>query len=422
MAWTPFSENRFAGTTAIRQKLRSQKSWSLWGRVVLVVLAGAFSLGHFGTGAAPQGRSDSASTQEHQYRVSFQPIAGAPPVTFRDAQGNIIGQVDDHAVIEMAVNESTIRRAATPNGIDVRVLIQAMSTVRTRQGAFVRVAAPFQLRTIDGRVVPAGSPVLMDLRRYSSVGVVQPAGSSATDNRGQATRDDVVDRFNDVLQEKGVRGVNGKIQPGPQEVPRVPLLDSPSNQAVYGDRVFSSPTCDCRRGSCLRTSHFGRRASFKTLNGKRASTQHQGLDIAGGAGTPIIAAADGCVSRKLTNRASGYGLTVYLDHGGGLTTQYSHLQSFSSKVQVGQCFKRGDVIAYMGQTGNATGPHLHFGVLKNGAFVDPERYLLARSNADLSRSCSAQPHVESLLAAEGAASGATGSGRSSMSRGSGLVR
>ena len=92
------------------------------------------------------------------------------------------------------------------------------------------------------------------------------------------------------------------------------------------------------------------------------TSYHSGTDIAVPEGTPILAAADGTVTiaNALDNWGGSYGYYVKLDHGGGLTTLYAHCSSIC--VTAGQQVKAGEVIAYVGQTGRATGPHLHFEV------------------------------------------------------------
>ena len=92
------------------------------------------------------------------------------------------------------------------------------------------------------------------------------------------------------------------------------------------------------------------------------TSYHSGTDIAVPVGTPILAAADGTVTvaNALDSWGGSYGYYVKLDHGGGLTTLYAHCSSIC--VTAGQQVKAGEVIAYVGQTGRATGPHLHFEV------------------------------------------------------------
>ena len=92
------------------------------------------------------------------------------------------------------------------------------------------------------------------------------------------------------------------------------------------------------------------------------TSYHSGTDIAVPEGTPILAAADGTVTiaNALDSWGGSYGYHVKLDHGGGLTTLYAHCSRIC--VTAGQQVKAGQVIAYVGHTGRATGPHLHFEV------------------------------------------------------------
>lgn len=96
---------------------------------------------------------------------------------------------------------------------------------------------------------------------------------------------------------------------------------------------------------------------------------HTGIDIAGSGcnGKNITAAADGTVITA--GWISGYGNTVVIDHGGGITTLYAHAQKIL--VKKGDKVKRGDALSLVGMTGYATGPHLHFEVRENGKYVNP---------------------------------------------------
>jgi murein DD-endopeptidase MepM/ murein hydrolase activator NlpD len=98
---------------------------------------------------------------------------------------------------------------------------------------------------------------------------------------------------------------------------------------------------------------------------------HEGIDIWAPAGTPIRAAADGVV--VWAGPRGGYGTAVILAHGGGLGTVYAHQSSVA--VSQGQRVSRGDTIGFVGQTGLAAGPHLHFEVRVNGVAYDPLHYL-----------------------------------------------
>ncbi len=116
------------------------------------------------------------------------------------------------------------------------------------------------------------------------------------------------------------------------------------------------------------TSPFGRRVSPFTGQPE----MHTGVDITGKPGTPIKATAQGVI--KFAGKDGGYGKTVVISHGAGLTTRYAHLQSI--KVQEGDDVSRGTLIGELGNTGRSTGPHLHYEVQLNGVSVDPMRYIL----------------------------------------------
>ena len=99
---------------------------------------------------------------------------------------------------------------------------------------------------------------------------------------------------------------------------------------------------------------------------------HRGIDLANRTGTKVIATADGKVSQ--ISRTTGLGKLIVIDHGYGFTSRYGHLSEI--KVQRGQKVRRGDLIGLMGSTGYSTGPHLHYEVVRNGKFFDPQEYIL----------------------------------------------
>jgi len=98
---------------------------------------------------------------------------------------------------------------------------------------------------------------------------------------------------------------------------------------------------------------------------------HAGLDIAARTGTNIKAVADGTVT--FASYSGGYGYLVKIDHGNNVETRYAHCSKIH--VKQGQKVQAGDIISAVGNTGNSTGPHLHFEVRVNGNSLNPEKYL-----------------------------------------------
>ena len=152
-------------------------------------------------------------------------------------------------------------------------------------------------------------------------------------------------------------------------------------------KVFSPPQTNRRRGAKTYSStiteggqpflryplRFTRISSVFTharfhpvLKKKRP---HNGVDFAAPRGTPVRAVANGKVTQA--GRIHGFGRIVRIDHSGPYGTEYAHLHKIAKGVRVGARVKRGQVIGTVGSTGLATGPHLHFGLFKNGKYVNP---------------------------------------------------
>ena len=124
------------------------------------------------------------------------------------------------------------------------------------------------------------------------------------------------------------------------------------------------------------SDRYGPRKPLDTDSDGRPDTDgfHDGQDYAAPGGTPIRAAAAGVVA--LAGRAGGYGYAVYLDHGDGLTTRYAHMMA-PPPVGRGWHVSAGQVIGYVGSTGDSTGNHLHFETRIYGESIDPLRLLAA---------------------------------------------
>lgn len=140
-------------------------------------------------------------------------------------------------------------------------------------------------------------------------------------------------------------------------IERAILARGNSGRILSGGLIWPCP--DSKRI----TSNFGSRKSPT----KGASTYHEGIDIGAPTGTKVIAAASGeVVISKYSYSGGNY---IMIDHGSGIFTVYMHLSKRS--VDVGVEVKQGQKIGEVGSTGYSTGPHLHFGIRKNGKYVNP---------------------------------------------------
>jgi murein DD-endopeptidase MepM/ murein hydrolase activator NlpD len=99
------------------------------------------------------------------------------------------------------------------------------------------------------------------------------------------------------------------------------------------------------------------------------SKMHTGIDFAAPIGTPIYAAGDGQITRRGLN--GGYGNYIQIKHNGTMSTAYGHMSKFDPNFKVGSRVKQGQVIGYVGETGVATGPHLHYEIIMNDQKVNP---------------------------------------------------
>ena len=119
------------------------------------------------------------------------------------------------------------------------------------------------------------------------------------------------------------------------------------------------------------SSHFNPNRMHPILHKIKA---HNGVDYAAKRNTPVKASGDGVIS--FIGRQSGYGRTVEIKHGGNIKTLYAHLERFNTKLKVGSKVKQGEIIAYVGDSGQATGTHLHFEFWQGEIRSDPVKVKL----------------------------------------------
>jgi murein DD-endopeptidase MepM/ murein hydrolase activator NlpD len=106
---------------------------------------------------------------------------------------------------------------------------------------------------------------------------------------------------------------------------------------------------------------------------------HTGVDWATAYGTPIFAAGNGVIEKA--GWEGGYGKYVRIKHNNGYETAYGHMSAFAKGLEIGKRVRQGQVIGFVGSTGESTGPHVHYEILVNGRFVDPMRIKLPRGRA-----------------------------------------
>ncbi|MBL4606249.1 MAG: peptidoglycan DD-metalloendopeptidase family protein, partial [Pseudomonadales bacterium] len=123
------------------------------------------------------------------------------------------------------------------------------------------------------------------------------------------------------------------------------------------------------------SSRFNLKRKHPVLHTIRA---HRGVDYAASRGTPIKATGDGKVI--LAGRKGGYGKTVVIKHGQRYTTLYAHLNGYARGIRSGKRVRQGQIIGYVGSTGMATGPHLHYEFRINGVHRNPLTVKLPRAN------------------------------------------
>ena len=142
-------------------------------------------------------------------------------------------------------------------------------------------------------------------------------------------------------------------------------------------------------GNSLRRAFLRAPVEFRRISSRFASARfhpvlgltrrHEGTDYAAAPGTPVMAAGDGIVLRA--GRVGGYGNLIELRHLNGITTRYGHLRGFARNIRRGVRVEQGQIIGYVGSTGLATGPHLHYEFRMNGVARDSRKVKLGNGAA-----------------------------------------
>lgn len=218
-----------------------------------------------------------------------------------------------------------------------------------------------ELMDIDPQSIQFGTGPIADLdltlSSAESGDVFSIPGADAVidewvENNGQVTSNKIERKINSVGSSMGL--LNKKLEE---------IFSQKKDKISY---ITSTPSLIPVQGWV--TSDFGVRRHPIT----RAFKMHNGIDIASPMGTDIVTPASGKV--LFAGRSGGYGKTVIIQHGYGITTMYAHLKSYH--VKTGQTLTRGDKIAEVGSTGHSTGPHLHYEVQVDGIPVDPMDFVV----------------------------------------------
>jgi murein DD-endopeptidase MepM/ murein hydrolase activator NlpD len=147
------------------------------------------------------------------------------------------------------------------------------------------------------------------------------------------------------------------------------------------------------------SSNFG----FRTHPISGFKKMHQGIDFAAGAGTPVVAPADGVVVEA--RRWGGYGNWLRIRHNNGLESGYGHLSRYGSGIRAGQRVSQGQIVAYVGSTGASTGPHLHYELWRNGQRINPAGVRTQEgtelSGADLAAFRAEKSRIDRIIASGG---------------------
>jgi murein DD-endopeptidase MepM/ murein hydrolase activator NlpD len=132
-------------------------------------------------------------------------------------------------------------------------------------------------------------------------------------------------------------------------------------------------------GSSVRRAFLLKPLTYRRISGRFSNARfhpvlgrwraHRGVDYAANSGTPIMATSDGVVIHR--GPKGSFGNTVEIRHPNGFITRYAHMRGFKQGIVVGSRVKQSDVIGYVGMTGLATGPHLHYEMLRSGRQIDP---------------------------------------------------
>lgn len=268
------------------------------------------------------------------------------PIVAFDERLHVLAVLPAETLLEIEVDAPHFTKHFISSQDDKLPLL-LQSSLATQQGELYRVLLPY---VDDSYSIQPRNSIWIRLSAHIKQQRIRFVGFESTDkNLENAVNSLFIENFAELLTAEQLFSDN-------------PLVN----------QFIEHPVCNCPQG-CYISSKWGRRRSERTGNGRRSSRFHRGIDIASYRNkVPIIAAADGCIERVLTNPSGSFGLAIFLKHDNQYQTQYAHMSRLLIKSG---CVKKGQQLGVMGQTGNATGIHLHLGLLENAVWTDPAPYM-----------------------------------------------
>jgi murein DD-endopeptidase MepM/ murein hydrolase activator NlpD len=245
--------------------------------------------------------------------------------------------------------------------------IAAFAQTQVKQGEVLHITENGATAELEGksiRLFAQGSGQMLGLM---PIPVTQKLGKYAIvikDAKGVKLRDLPIEVVDAHYPRQNIRASKAmkELTPLPGEMEAVRALNNTVSEKRMWTEPFLSPTPQCMN------SLFG---VMRYHNGVATGNFHRGVDLRSPMGTPIHATASGTV--RIAKMFRLHGGTVGIDHGQGVISTYLHMSKLG--VAEGTAVKAGDVIGYVGSTGFATGPHLHWGIYVNGLPVNPSQWV-----------------------------------------------
>ena len=285
-----------------------------------------------------------------------------------------IDDIKPGTAIDLTLGRRASRTVARPlDGLTVRARFDLRLTLKRVAGSFVLARTPISVDETPLRIQGmVGSSLYRSARAAGVPAKAVESFIKAVAGQVDMSEIGADDRFDIIVEHR--RAATGETEtgnllfagldrPGGKDLRLMPWEQGGRTQWFEASGVGKESGMLQRPVPGAVSSTFGMR--FHPILGY--FRMHKGEDFHAAAGTPILAATDGRV--VAAGRAGGYGNQVRLAHAGGLMTSYSHMSRIAA--QVGATVRQGEVIGYVGSTGLATGPHLHYEIYRNGVQVDP---------------------------------------------------